>query len=95
MHKLLLLFTLLLAMPASAKDEGRCGTDAFGNDVCMDKDGVLSNAPAKPVLKRSGNETGAVRAGSKVETGDQPGSEEKNRKPRCGTDPFGNTVCSQ
>lgn len=94
MLKTVFLFALLLAMPASAKDGGRCGTDAFGNDVCMDKDGVLSNAPAKSVRKRSGDETGAMPAGSKAGAEDKPG-EEKNSKPRCGTDPFGNTVCSQ
>ena len=94
MQKTALLLTLMFAMPASAQETGRCGTDAFGNDVCMDKDGVLSNASAKSVLKRSGDETSVMPAGSKARAGDKP-VEEKNSKPRCGTDPFGNTVCSQ
>lgn len=94
MWKVAILFVLLLAIPASAKDSSRCGTDAFGNDVCMDKDGVLSNAPAKSARKHSGDETGAMPAGSKAGAEEKAG-EEKNSKPRCGTDPFGNTVCSQ
>lgn len=89
-----MLFVLLFAMPAFAEDLSRCGVDAFGNEVCLDKDGVLSNAPAKSALKHSDKETGATPAGLKAGAEDKPG-EEKKSKPRCGTDPFGNAVCSQ
>jgi hypothetical protein len=92
MQKIAFLFALLLALPACAADASRCGTDAFGNDVCLDKDGVLSNAPPKSALKRSGKEK-ATPAELKAEG--KPDSEGKSGKRRCGTDQFGNTVCSQ
>lgn len=95
MQKIALLSVLLFAIPASAKDLSRCGTDAFGNNICLDKDGVLSNSPSKPALKGAGKETGAMPAELKSGAEDKPGDEKKSSKPRCGTDPFGNTVCSQ
>jgi hypothetical protein len=94
MQKMALLFVLLFAMQALAKDASRCGVDAFGNDVCVDKDRVLSNAPAKSAPKRSGNEAGSAPTGLK-DGAEEKRDEEKGSKRRCGTDQFGNTVCSQ
>jgi hypothetical protein len=95
MHKLFYLFALLITMQASAEDAVRCGADAFGNAICMDKNGVVSSAPAK----RVGNQSGAAAgdkdkaAASSGESGVKSGSEDKANKPRCGIDPFGNKVC--
>lgn len=72
----------------------RCGHDAFGNVVCMDRDGVLSTqlAKAKPQEKATTSKSGTR------ETAEEKGSRESGNEAgtpavRCGTDPFGNTVC--
>jgi hypothetical protein len=72
----------------------RCGHDAFGNVVCMDRDGVLSTQPAqtKPQEKATTSKSGTR------ETAEEKGSRESGNEAgtpavRCGTDPFGNTVC--
>jgi hypothetical protein len=80
---------ILVSMPVAAEDRSRCGLDAFGNPVCMDKDGVLSNAPPSAAI--SGKDDKQKGAAGKSSTAAAPG--DKQGKPRCGTDPFGNTVC--
>ena len=95
MRKIAFLFALLFAMPASAKDASRCGTDAFGNNVCLDKDGVLSNAPGKSAAGRSGSETKGTPDEAVAERAAKSADEQKPNKVRCGTDQFGNAVCSQ
>ena len=95
MQKLFYLFALLITMQASAEEAVRCGTDAFGNAICMDRNGVVSAAPAK----RAGNQSGAAAsdkdkaAASSGESGVKPRNEDQTSKPRCGIDPFGNKVC--
>jgi hypothetical protein len=95
MQKLFYLFALLTTMQASAEDAVRCGTDAFGNEVCMDKNGVVSPAPAKRAGNQSGNAAGekGKTAASSAESGVKPGSEDQTSRKRCGIDPFGNKVC--
>lgn len=85
--KYLLLFAILISTHASAIDRSRCGTDQFGNIVCMDKDGVLSHVPRDFASEDSAQSASGV-----------PDAEKKRRaeireKLRCGTDPFGNKVC--
>lgn len=91
MQKLLYLFALMITLPAFAEDAVRCGTDAFGNDICMDKNGVVSPAPRN----QSGNATGdkANPAASSAESGVKPANEDQTITRRCGIDPFGNKVC--
>jgi hypothetical protein len=91
MHKLYFLFAILISMQASAEDAVRCGSDAFGNEVCMDKNGVVSPAPRN----QSGNATGkkANAAASSAESVVKSENEDQVKKPRCGIDPFGNKVC--
>jgi hypothetical protein len=95
MQKLFFLFALLITMQASAEDAVRCGTDAFGNEVCMDKDGVVSPAPVKRAGKQSGAAAGekGKASGSSDESAVKPGDEEQTIRKRCGIDPFGNKVC--
>lgn len=78
-------------LPASAEDAARCGTDAFGNEICMDKNGVVSPAPRN----QSGNATGdkANAAASSTGSGVKPANEDQAIRRRCGIDPFGNKVC--
>ena len=90
MRALVFILAFLFAMQASAADASRCGTDAFGNDVCLDKDGVLTAAPVKSPDDRSG--VNAEKAGSTEESG-KSGREITNDRVRCGIDPFGNKVC--
>lgn len=79
---------LLMLMPAAvgAASGVRCGTDDFGNAVCIDRDGVMTTAP------QSGQT-----AGGDGKAADQSGSQRErdaaNGRPRCGIDPFGNKVC--
>ena len=91
MQKLFYLFALLITMQASAEDAVRCGADAFGNAVCMDKNGVVGPAPGN----QSGNAAGekGKTAGPSGESGVKPANEDQANKPRCGIDPFGNKVC--
>ena len=80
MYKTVFIFALMLAIQAQAKDMTRCGTDDFGNTVCMDENGVTTIMP----FSSEGNEVAA----SSV-----PAAGKENDRPRCGTDPFGNSVC--
>lgn len=94
MHKSAFLFALLFATQAQAAAAVRCGTDAFGNAVCMDKDGVVSTAPKKPAGDRAGGDAKAEAASAG--TADESGSKadhDKEGRARCGVDPFGNEVC--
>jgi hypothetical protein len=95
MQKLFYLFALLITMHASAENAVRCGADAFGNDICMDKNGVVSPAPAKRAGNQSGNTAGekGKTAASSGESGVKSSNKEQTNKPRCGIDPFGNKVC--
>ena len=83
----MLLFGLVLSVEALAVDRSRCGTDPFGNVVCMDKDGVLFNV-SPHVL--NGEEAGSA---SGVSDAEKKRIEEIREKMRCGIDPFGNKVC--
>jgi hypothetical protein len=94
MHRLVFLLAFVFAMDASAADMARCGTDAFGNDVCMDKDGVLISAPLKSTDDRSAGEADGDKTGSTHESGNATRDNGKVRV-RCGTDPFGNHVCRE
>lgn len=85
MARLLVLAGSLLILSAQAATEPRCGVDAFGNQVCIDKDGVLREAPRAAADDRQGKKVEQEAAGEK-------GGEQQGR-PRCGVDPFGNTVC--
>lgn len=89
MQKLIFLFALLTAQ-AWAGEAVRCGTDAFGNAVCMDKDGVVSAAPKAQSGVASAKDDAS---GNSNESGVKPGNENQTGKPRCGIDPFGNKVC--
>lgn len=84
MYKTVFIFALMLAMQAQAKDMSRCGTDDFGNTVCMDKNGVMTTVS----FSSEENEVAAsgVPAAAMVD-------DKENARPRCGTDPFGNNVC--
>jgi hypothetical protein len=91
MQKMVFLFALLITTQASAEETVRCGTDAFGNAVCMDKNGVVSPAPGNQsgnVASEKNNATGAS-----GESGIKPGNEDQTSQKRCGIDPFGNKVC--
>ncbi|MBU0620907.1 MAG: hypothetical protein KJ795_03570 [Gammaproteobacteria bacterium] len=80
----LLLFSLLA--PLSHAETGpRCATDAFGNTVCMDKDGVIS-------VKSGSARDEDVKANSGVA---KSGSMDNAQPRRCAVDDFGNKVCSQ
>lgn len=83
----MVLLALLSSTPTLAVDRSRCGTDQFGNIVCMDKDGVLSNVP-----RDFANEA-SVQGASGVSATEKKRREEIREKLRCGTDPFGNKVC--
>jgi hypothetical protein len=94
MHNTAFLFALLFATQAAAAEISRCGTDAFGNDVCIDKDGVQISAPLKPAGDRSGGKAGdsTAPARSTRESGSKADHDKEGRA-RCGVDPFGNEVC--
>ncbi|HZW24533.1 MAG TPA: hypothetical protein VFF26_03535 [Gallionella sp.] len=81
MRNSVLLF-VALATQASA-EAVRCGTDDFGNTVCMDKEGVVISAPPDRRQVVSGVPS----------AGQASGNKQDDRRVRCGTDPFGNTVC--
>lgn len=83
MQKIILLFALTFPAFALAADIARCGTDAFGNVVCLDKDGVLTTPPRASATDSA---SGVPAAGPKS------GNKESDWA-RCGTDPFGNKVC--
>lgn len=75
----LLLVALFVPQAVLAAEAVRCGTDDFGNTVCMDKEGVVTSAPPQP--------------GSNVPSTGSASDKQGDRRVRCGTDPFGNTVC--
>ena len=95
MRKIFFMFVFLFAMQAVAAGPSRCGTDAFGNTVCMDKDGVLTNAPKKAAPQQTGSDANAqeAQAGGRDQQRNKSEREETSGHVRCGTDPFGNTVC--
>jgi hypothetical protein len=86
MQKFSLLFALLFSSLASAEFVPRCGTDAFGNEVCLDKDGRLTGAPKEA----AGSSASGVSAAEP-----KTGRDDAKKIKRCGIDSFGNTVCSQ
>ena len=90
MHYIIFMIALLF-VPQLQAATARCGTDAFGNAVCMDKDGVVTTAPAK----RAGAEAKSSAAPA-VSAGDagKTRHDEQAQGVRCGVDPFGNTVCA-
>jgi hypothetical protein len=91
MHKSVFLAAIFVVAQAQAENQPRCGTDAFGNTVCMDKDGVLRTTPQAPAIHR--DKAGAASAVSVGRAGDS--GEEREVRRRCGVDPFGNTVCRE
>ncbi|TNC95465.1 MAG: hypothetical protein FD121_1421 [Gallionellaceae bacterium] len=87
------LLLLSVSQLASAV-QPRCGHDAFGNVVCMDRDGVLSTQPIKS--KQQGKTTepkSGVNDTAEEKRIRESGHEADTPAVRCGTDPFGNTVC--
>jgi hypothetical protein len=92
MNKLVFL-ALLFALHASAKDAAHCGTDAFGNDVCVDKDGVLTNSPVKTVHPKVAEDKRNIKVESKEQMDSRTESSNGKSYVRCGIDPFGNKVC--
>ncbi len=90
MHKsAAFLFALLFAAQAQAAIP-RCGTDDFGNRVCMDKDGVVSTSRPDPGSEAKKPAAPAESTGAA--TG-KPSRDSESNRPRCVVDPFGNTVC--
>jgi hypothetical protein len=87
MKVFMLLFALTMPVDALAVDRSRCGTDPFGNVVCMDKDGVLFNV-SRDIL--NGEDADSA---SGVSDAEKKRREEIREKIRCGIDPFGNKVC--
>jgi hypothetical protein len=88
MRKTVLVFALLASTIVSAAEFSRCGKDQFGNIVCLDKDGVLSNQ------SRSSADTGKGIAASGVSAAEATASRDAiDERLRCGIDPFGNKVC--
>lgn len=91
----LLLFILTVSIHAHAV-QPRCGNDAFGNVVCVDKDGVLSTksvkAKPKPQGERSKSKSGTGGRAEEVRSRESD-NEADTPAVRCGTDPFGNAVC--
>ncbi|MDP2144671.1 MAG: hypothetical protein Q8J80_11165 [Gallionella sp.] len=74
----LFLVALFLPQAVLAAEAIRCGTDDFGNTVCMDKEGVVTSAPPQ-------TGSGVPAVGTADRSGSKPA--------RCGIDSFGNTVC--
>ncbi len=92
MYKTAFLFALIVTPPSFAADAMRCGTDAFGNAVCLDKDGVLIPAP-KSSRKQDGEASGkSAPANAGSESGSTVG-DDTGKRMRCAIDQFGNTVC--
>ncbi|MFA6121998.1 MAG: hypothetical protein WCT35_07920 [Sideroxydans sp.] len=89
-----LTLSLLFFPQVASAVQPRCGHDAFGNIVCMDRDGVLSTQPAKAKQQ----EKASAKKHNASETTEEKriresGNEAGTAAERCGTDPFGNTVC--
>jgi hypothetical protein len=93
MKMIAFLATLLFTLNASAIDSPRCGRDLFGNEVCMDKDGVLTNAPKKSVRPKVDDGNRNVNTGTKEQTDSKTESNDAKSNVRCGIDSFGNKVC--
>jgi hypothetical protein len=89
MHRSLFLFALICASQVLAAATPHCGTDDFGNAVCMDKDGVVSTVSPD----RTSEEKVAASAAPAGDAAGKVGSGDKNGRVRCGVDQFGNTVC--
>lgn len=82
MPRTALLLIFLLAPFCHAETGPRCATDAFGNTVCMDKDGVISVRPQTVPDVDAKAKSGVVESDSA-------------QLRRCAVDDFGNKVCSQ
>lgn len=89
MSRFVILCAILSVAAAQAETLPRCGTDAFGNSVCMDGNGVLSIVPSPAADSKVG--TGAASAVAP----DDASHDERVGRRRCSTDPFGNIVCSE
>lgn len=87
MKVFMLLLALMLSVEVIAVDRSRCGTDPFGNIVCMDQDGVLFNV-SRDLLNGE-----AMNSASGVSDTEMKRREDIREKIRCGIDPFGNKVC--
>ncbi|MDZ4200795.1 MAG: hypothetical protein U1C96_01430 [Gallionella sp.] len=85
MREFVFISALVLSTVAVVAGVERCGTDAFGNIVCLDKDGVLSTVP--------GTSTGGPSASGVSAADSKARRDEMDQRLRCGTDPFGNKVC--
>ncbi|MDD4912429.1 MAG: hypothetical protein PHP57_09055 [Sideroxydans sp.] len=79
---------LILSGAAFATPIVRCGTDSFGNLVCLDQRGVMSTVPTwrDDIPASSVNDSEAAR-------NRQQQRDEGVPPKRCGTDSFGNRVC--
>lgn len=94
MHVLIGCLVCLCIGLAQAQTLVRCGKDAFGNLVCLDKDGVMVSVP------RASNKAIAA-SESSVEAAEVSAQDSANRElqqqaeksTRCGIDSFGNRVC--
>lgn len=72
----------------------RCGKDAFGNLVCLDKNGVMSSAPHSSTKTRVVPENSvAASAVSTEEAANSQLQQQAEKSTRCGIDSFGNRVC--
>lgn len=85
-----LFFVLVYSVIAAGAEVRRCGTDAFGNAVCLDKDGVVIAAPGKAGADAARD---APSDRAEEESGRKAGHDDREQRPRCGVDPFGNRVC--
>jgi len=85
---------MMFASHAMADTAIRCGTDAFGNAVCMDKDGVVNAVPGQSTERKSAGvaQGKSISASAKADAA-RSARDVKTDPVRCGTDPFGNTVC--
>lgn len=88
------LLVISLSSASALAVQPRCGHDAFGNVVCMDRDGVLSTQPAKPSQQGKMPEPkSGVNETAEEKRIRESGNAADTTTVRCGTDPFGNTVC--
>ncbi len=79
---------------AHAETLTRCGKDAFGNLVCLDKNGVMSSAPHSSTKASATQENSAgASAVSAEEAANSQLQQQAEKFARCGIDPFGNRVC--
>jgi len=92
MRTVIFISVFLFSVQALAAEPVRCGTDAFGNTVCMDKDGVVTNSPNKAAVDRLTNKADGKSAPEGASR--NAGRDDAGKRMRCGTDQFGNTVCT-